>query len=452
MTRAAAALPATPSNLCRSLATADQVELLDRVRDQLPMLPVDDIRALLNSLRRYGQLTPILRQGGQIVDGRRRLDALNELGREPWIVDLPSPASPATPADQVLARTFFETNACRRELSLVVRAAIADTLATMHRGANQHGSPGGLSREQAARAFGISADTLDRYRTIKANVALRTKVLEGEVSLAQAVRQVRSEARRDRAQVDPRTGTVAASGPDAPVDEGRRYDVLYADPPWDRDASSVATDGANLEAPQPALSAKAIQAVPVAAVAAADAVLWLRTPNDRIAEALDVLKAWGFGFVTTAVWVSPGGQATGGTVAGAVAAAHQTVLIGQRGQGVPFTGAAVPSAFVGHRLDLTPSGKSTRFVEELERLYPHAAKLALFSRPVRSGWSVLGNPLEPAGPAIAGEPKKGAAMPKRKPASKASGRAKGRRTAHRAPARQGAVEADIGRRWCGQAA
>lgn len=77
----------------RQVAKALQ-DLADELQAQksgavLPELSQDDFDALKDSIRELGQLEPvILDSQGAVVDGRHRLRACDDLGIEPWTVDL----------------------------------------------------------------------------------------------------------------------------------------------------------------------------------------------------------------------------------------------------------------------------------------------------------------------------------------------------------------------------
>src|SRR6185437_11018698 len=130
------------------------------------------------------------------VDGRRRLPLLKALKLDPWIVEVSDHAGSALPANapEFLGRSFVELNACRRELPLAVRAAMADALATCRKGDNQHTASDAMSREEAAKTVGVSADTIDRYRRVKSDPRVCERVLTGKLSLPQAVREIEATA------------------------------------------------------------------------------------------------------------------------------------------------------------------------------------------------------------------------------------------------------------------
>lgn len=369
------------------LATSDQVAALDAVLVHVQEADAPSDQNLAASLRQNGQLVPILRRGGQLVDGRRRMQALTALGREPWILDLPMDEGGEV-SPLLLGRSFFEINACRRELTLGVRAAMADVLATWTKGVNQHTrGTTGMSREEAASAAGISADTLDRYRRVKGAPDVHAKVLKGELSLPQAVRVVESRSLAAKAKRAVSQEGDIASTLDQLCARHTALNLFLADPPWDYGNKRLSTHSAAPERHYPTMPLEAIKNLPVARLAAKDAVLFLWTPNCLLVDALEVMETWGFRHVTAAVWVKRRGVVTHG----AILPKHETLLMGKRGQGLVSAGKPMTSVFIDPDCVQTHSRKPTHFVEEIERLYPDAAKVELFSREARKGWLALGN-------------------------------------------------------------
>jgi ParB-like chromosome segregation protein Spo0J len=55
---------------------------------ELPAYTPAEYEGLVESMRAYGQLTPIVRVNGKPIGGRHRLRACGELGLDPWFVDL----------------------------------------------------------------------------------------------------------------------------------------------------------------------------------------------------------------------------------------------------------------------------------------------------------------------------------------------------------------------------
>jgi N6-adenosine-specific RNA methylase IME4 len=166
----------------------------------------------------------------------------------------------------------------------------------------------------------------------------------------------------------------------------RTYDVILADPPWRYDCTP--TKNRRVENHYPTMRNADICALPVAALAHNASVLLLWATAPKLAECLTVLDAWGFAYVTSAVW-DKGKIGMGFWFRGQ----HELLLIGKRPKARPTPVAArVSSVFRERRAE--HSRKPTCVYEWIERAWPSATKLELFARRPRAGWHVWGNEVE----------------------------------------------------------
>jgi len=85
--------------------------------------------------------------------------------------------------------------------------------------------------------------------------------------------------------------------------EGKRFATILADPPWrfQNSTGKVAPGHKRLNRYE-TMTLQEIEALPVADVAAQTCHLYLWTPNALLAEAMGVMKAWGFTYKTNIVW------------------------------------------------------------------------------------------------------------------------------------------------------
>lgn len=82
----------------------------------------------------------------------------------------------------------------------------------------------------------------------------------------------------------------------------KKYNIIYADPPWRYDDKSLQRGGA--ERHYPTMRLEDICALPVADISADDCLLFMWGAWPKLFEAGAVLSAWGFDFKTCAfVWV-----------------------------------------------------------------------------------------------------------------------------------------------------
>jgi N6-adenosine-specific RNA methylase IME4 len=90
---------------------------------------------------------------------------------------------------------------------------------------------------------------------------------------------------------------------DSPWEEPRRFGAILADPPWrfQNSTGKVAPEHRRLRR-YATMTVPEIASMPVARLAADSSHLYLWCPNGMIAEALDVMRAWGFTYKTNLIW------------------------------------------------------------------------------------------------------------------------------------------------------
>jgi N6-adenosine-specific RNA methylase IME4 len=162
--------------------------------------------------------------------------------------------------------------------------------------------------------------------------------------------------------------------------------VILADPPWRYSFSR--SKSRKVENHYPTMSVSDIEALNVAGVAAADSILFLWATAPKLREALSVMDAWGFQYVTQAVW-DKGLIGMGYYFRGQ----HELLLVGRRGNpGVPAQSARVSSVIQSRRG--RHSSKPVAVYGIIEAMYPTAKRLEMFARSARAGWDVWGNEVE----------------------------------------------------------
>jgi N6-adenosine-specific RNA methylase IME4 len=188
--------------------------------------------------------------------------------------------------------------------------------------------------------------------------------------------------------------TLIRSGPFAGF-QRHHYGVILSDAPWrfvtyDK-ATTVTSRGKKIH--YRTMTLDAIKALPVADLAAPDAVLitWISSP--LLLAALDVVRAWGFEFRTFGfIWAKTtrSGQPAIGmgywTRAGA-----EVALLATRGKPKRVSRAV-------RQLILEPrrehSRKPDRIYHDIERLVGDVPKIELFARQRRPNWSAWGDEVD----------------------------------------------------------
>lgn len=169
----------------------------------------------------------------------------------------------------------------------------------------------------------------------------------------------------------------------------RRYAILYADPPWRYDFAETA-ESRQVENQYGTMSLEAIKALPVPA--AADCVLFMWATSPKLPEAVDVVRAWGFGYKTCAVWVK---DKIG--MGYYFRQQHELLFVAVRGEPpVPLPALRPSSVITGERG--THSAKPSVVYDLIETMYPeydrsddHTEFCELFQREPRKGWDGWGN-------------------------------------------------------------
>lgn len=160
--------------------------------------------------------------------------------------------------------------------------------------------------------------------------------------------------------------------------------VLIADPPW-RFEQGTTDPTRQIENQYSTMELEAICDLAVERVTNEDAILFLWHPPGMATEAVRVAMAWGFRERSSWVWVKPSiGPGWWGRLR------HEHVLICTRGKiPAPAEAARFDSVFEAPRGE--QSAKPDVVHLRAEAMFPGMAKIELFARAPRDGWTVLGN-------------------------------------------------------------
>jgi N6-adenosine-specific RNA methylase IME4 len=163
----------------------------------------------------------------------------------------------------------------------------------------------------------------------------------------------------------------------------RKYAVIYADPPWRYDDS---TPTRAIENHYPTMAVEEICALQIPAEDHCVLYLWATAPKLR--EAMTVIDAWGFNYRTHAIWdkVKLG-------MGYWFRFQHELLMVATKGDvRTPLPELRISSVI------RCPRGQHSRkpdYVRDMiEKWYPNAARLEMFSRLKRPGWEVFGNQVE----------------------------------------------------------
>lgn len=167
------------------------------------------------------------------------------------------------------------------------------------------------------------------------------------------------------------------------------YDLIMADPPWRFLNYSSAGERKNASAKYRCMSLADIKALPVAHLARGDALLWLWATHPMLPQAIEVMAAWRFRYVTSGVWVKTTSSGKLSFGPGYVLrTASEPYLIGAFGR--PRTARNIRTAFLAEARE--HSRKPDLAYSIAEQWAIDATRRAdLFSRETRPGWDGWGD-------------------------------------------------------------
>ncbi|MEF3692247.1 MAG: MT-A70 family methyltransferase [Candidatus Moraniibacteriota bacterium] len=161
----------------------------------------------------------------------------------------------------------------------------------------------------------------------------------------------------------------------------KKYQIIYADPPWRYDFCKDNAD--KIENHYPTMTNADICNIKVPVDDNSVLYLWATAP--KLLEALEVMKAWGFKYKTQAVWdktwVGMGYWFRG---------QHEILLVGVRGKFSPPIPPLRESSVYREKKS-KHSKKPSYFRKLISRQFPKCTKLEMFAREKTEGWDVWGN-------------------------------------------------------------
>jgi len=375
--------------------------------DLLPSMSDAEYQALVASIRENGLRDPIVtiltEDGPMILDGRHRYRACCDADRHPTFIPYEGPM------DDASLRTFvLDKNLNRRHLSESQRAMVAARLSNCGEGrpSKTSGIPL-VSQSDVARELHISVDSVKCAAVIlKHGIdALHQACDSGDVPVSVGAKVARLSEREQMHFVwevaleikpphqilagmhrDVRRALIEESAqrddPGLPI--GRRFPVVYADPPWRYEEVSMGHTDRSIENHYPTMTLDAICALPVADLAAEDAILFLWATPCQLAAALTAIWSWGYVYKSHLVWVKDRAG-----LGYHVRNQHELLLIARRGDLPMPEPSTVPSSVLTAARG-RHSQKPEAIYDLIERMYPGMAKVELFSRSCRPGWTHWG--------------------------------------------------------------
>jgi N6-adenosine-specific RNA methylase IME4 len=222
----------------------------------------------------------------------------------------------------------------------------------------------GLDKRTSKLAQDIASLPDEQYAKVQAGVMAISKVTEA-VNMIRG-NEIKANHAKKRA---------------CPIPDGK-YQVIYADPPWQYENSGF---NESAESQYPTMPVEDICNLPIGGLAENTSVLFLWATNPLLPEALRVMQAWGFEYKTNIAWVKDRGRGKGWFLK----SKHELLLIGVR-SATPQPAERPDSAQEFER-GKVHSRKPVEFYDIINQMYPEGKKIELFARDAHEGFDAWGN-------------------------------------------------------------
>jgi N6-adenosine-specific RNA methylase IME4 len=395
------------------------------VFDRLRKVDEDKVKALAESMKEVGLITPITvrpntvtKVGYSLITGAHRLAAAKKLKWE----SISAIVVEATDAESRIAE--IDENLVRNELTAAERARHTAERKRLYEEIHPETKHGvvGNGREKSRKVCDstperFTADTAKKTGTSERKVQLDaargekiagiadvigTSLDKGEeldalakLPISEQAILIRRAASGEKVSAKTTVKKLARSEKEealaaktitAALAEKRSvYGVIYADPPWRFDTYSENGMNRSAENHYPTMDLDAIKALPVPAANDCALYLWATVP--MLPQALEVMAAWGFTYKSHIAWVKDR-SGTGYWARNM----HELLLIGTRGDVPAPAPGTQPSSVIEAPVG-AHSAKPAVFAELIEATFPTSPKVELFARSARTGWAVIGNEL-----------------------------------------------------------
>lgn len=180
----------------------------------------------------------------------------------------------------------------------------------------------------------------------------------------------------------------------------QKFDVIYADPPWDYggkmqfDKSGLTSENGDLSKKvfissanfkYPTVKLAALKAIPITNIAKDDALLFMWATSPHLAQAIDLGAAWGFDYKTVAfIWDKMSHNPGQYTLSNC-----ELCLVFKRGR-IPKPRGARNVQQLIRSPRRAHSQKPDEVLEAITRMFPTQDRIELFARREVPGWTTWG--------------------------------------------------------------
>lgn len=173
-----------------------------------------------------------------------------------------------------------------------------------------------------------------------------------------------------------------------------KFDLIYADPPWEFRSNSEEKTGRNVRRHYSTLSLKELKMMPIEQLAEDNSMIVMWATGPTLDQAISLMRAWGFKFKGSLfTWIKT--TKKGGLHMGLGYITRKNAefcLYGTKGTGLGIpTNRSIEEVIMARREE--HSKKPLEAYERLELLYPNVTRLELFARNLRDRWISFGDEL-----------------------------------------------------------
>jgi N6-adenosine-specific RNA methylase IME4 len=175
----------------------------------------------------------------------------------------------------------------------------------------------------------------------------------------------------------------------------KKYNIIYADPPWQYKVYSKKGLGRSAESHYPTMKLEDIQALPVGTLADDDCALFMWTTVPLLQDCFSVMSAWGFTYKTVAfVWIKQNRKSDGlfWGMGHWTRANAEICMLATKGR-PKRRSASVHQVILSHIEEHSKKPDITR--DKIIELMGDLPRIELFARQKTPGWDVWGNEVEP---------------------------------------------------------
>ena len=171
----------------------------------------------------------------------------------------------------------------------------------------------------------------------------------------------------------------------------KKYDIIYADPPWDYGGQTQYNGSKpwytnSVEEHYPTMKINDLKDLDVASLAADDCLLFLWATSPHLSHAIEVAKIWGFDWATVAfVWHKQRPNAGFYTMSEC-----ELCLVFKKGRIPKPRGSRNTRQFLSEKLG-QHSAKPEEVRKRIDAMFPTQSKIELFARKRTDGWDTWGD-------------------------------------------------------------